>query len=176
MVKIANFAKHQRGISYIYTNFKLNKMKNKISLCLLSIILTVSTFSQTLNKTLLSGLWTEKDNRITEIKWAFNSNGTFNSIAFWNNPVQVGGVYRVGKFNLDDTKNSFTITYEKTFTATNNSVETHDNLEIKHWQVKSISENEIVITRQPSNENDKKLPNFNGTDIEIRLKKTIQKL
>ncbi len=125
---------------------------------------------------MLTGIWTEKDNGITEIKWAFNSNGTFNSIAFWNNPVQVGGVYRVGKFNLDETKNSFTITFEKTFIATNNSVETNDNLEIKQWQVKSISENEIVITRPPINDNDKKLPNFNGTNIEIRLKKTSQQL
>jgi hypothetical protein len=156
----------------MYLNLKLNKMKKLIPLCFLSITLTISTFGQNLNNALLTGLWTEKDNGITVIKWAFNSNGTFSSIAFWNNPVQVGGVYRVGKFILDENKKSFTITFEKTFTSTNNSVETHDNLEIKEWQVKSFSENEIVITRPPSSDYDKKLPTFNGSIIEIRLKKT----
>lgn len=149
-------------------------MKKLILLCLLCITLTISTFSQTLNKALLTGVWTEKDNGITEIKWAFNSNGSFNSISFWNNPIQVGGIYRVGKFMLDESKNSFTITYEKTFTATNTSVETHDNFEVKEWRIKSISENEMVLTRPPTGDFEKKLPNFDGNNIEIRLRKKSQ--
>ncbi len=149
-------------------------MKKIIALYLLCLILSISASSQNLNKTLLTGIWTEKDNGITQIKWIFNSNGAFNLIAFWNNPVQVGGAYRVGKFKLDESKNSFTITFESNFIATNNSGETNANSEIKEWQVKSISENEMLITRPPGADYEKKLPNFNGSNIEIRLKKTSQ--
>jgi len=146
-------------------------MKKQIFITALGLLFSLSSLCQSLNKYLLNGVWTEKENGITEIKWTFHSNGSFNNVSFWNNPVQVGGAYRVGKFSLDEKANTLKLVFEKIFTSTNEIVETHTDQDIKYWQIKSMTDDEIVIRRPAIWESDKKSKSYDGSTIEIRLKK-----
>ena len=63
-------------------------MKKLFMVSLFCYSFSLSSFSQIDTKYLSEGIWTEKENGISELKWTFHTNGSFNQIAFWNNPIR----------------------------------------------------------------------------------------
>ena len=144
-------------------------MKKIILFPLISFAFSLASFCQSNTKKLLHGVWTEKANGTTEIKWTFHSKGVFNNVSFWSNPIQLGGTYRVGKFTFDENANKLSLNFQNTFIATNEKVETHVSQDTKEWEIKSISENEMIIKRPVIRESEKKYKSFDGNTVEIRL-------
>ena len=144
----------------------------KIILLSLSAVISLVSICQPNTRQLLDGVWTEKQNGTAEIKWCFHSKkGMFNNIQFWSNPIQVGGLYRLGRFNFDEKTNGLKLVFEKTFSATNATAETHESTETKEWIIVSVSDNEMIIRRPVIWDSEKKYKNFDGNTVAIRLKK-----
>ena len=118
----------------------MKKMKKVFALCICYLCISMACFSQMETKWLHEGIWTEKDNGISVFKWSFNSNGCFNQISFWNNPIEAGGTFNNGKYYFDDKTNMLYINYEKYALVRNDSMEVNKSNKKLEWKIKSISE------------------------------------
>jgi hypothetical protein len=155
-------------------NSKCRKMKKLFMLSLFCCCFSLFGFSQMDTKYLSEGIWTEKENGISELKWTFHSSGTFNQIAFWNNSSQVGGTFSNGKFNYDKNSNIIKLNYEKYSLITNDSIEVDKFEKNIEWKIKSISENEMVINRPINKELEKQLKSYDGKNVDIVLRRAVK--
>jgi hypothetical protein len=153
---------------------KYIKMKKIFSLIVLCLSISLFGFSQMDTKYLSEGIWTEKENGISELKWTFHTNGSFNQISFWNNPTQLGGTFNSGKFNYDKNSNTIQLNYEKYALVTNDRIEVDKSEKNIEWKIKSISENEMVINRPINKELEKQLKSYDGKNVDIVLKRTVK--
>ena len=135
---------------------------------------SLSGFSQIDTKYLSEGIWTEKENGISELKWTFHTNGSFNQIAFWNNPTQIGGTFSNGKFNYNKNSNTIQLNYEKYSLITNQNIEVDKFEKNIEWKIKSITENEMVINRPINKELEKQLKSYDGKNVDIVLRRTVK--
>lgn len=144
-------------------------MKKIFMLCACYFSISLACFSQIDTKYLSEGIWTEKENGISELKWTFHTNGSFNQIAFWNNPTQVGGTFNSGKFTYNKNSNTMQLNYEKYSLITNDNIEADKFEKDIEWKIKSISENEMIINRPINKELEKQLKSYDGKNVDIVL-------
>jgi hypothetical protein len=144
-------------------------MKKLFMLGLFCFSIGLFAFSQIETKALYEGIWTEKDNGISALKWTFHSNGNFNQISFWNNSSQVGGTFNNGKFIYDAKSSTIKLDYIKYSLITNERIEVDTFKKTMEWKIKSISENEIVINRPINKELEKQFESYDGKNVDIIL-------
>lgn len=149
-------------------------MKKLFILGLCCAIFNQSVFSQLDTKHLYEGVWTEKDNGISALKWTFHSAGKFNQIAFWNNGVEIGNTVSCGNIVYDNTTNTLNFTYEKYALTTNDKLDSGKSDKQMQWKIKSITENEIVINRPVNTELEKQLKSYDGKNVDIVLRRLVK--
>ena len=151
-------------------------MKQVFILGLFCITFNQFAFSQIETKYLYEGVWTEKDNGISVLKWTFHSDGKFNQISFWNNGTQIGGTTNCGKIEFDENSNTLNFSYEKYSRTTNDNIEIGKSEEKLQWKIKSISQNEIVINRPINKPLEKQLKSYDGKTVDIVLNRNVKLL
>ncbi len=103
--------------------------------------------SQLANKSILTGIWTEKQNGHASLQWLFEGKNDFAEISYWANGQELGGNVSKGKFIIDTLLKTIKLNFNTTFSIRDNTFD--NNSSHQEWKIVKVGNDEIVISRPP---------------------------